>query len=48
MKFLELLKRVKAMLEEIPENHTGEVVMKFQLNQGGVRDSQLIISKTFK
>ena len=48
MKFLDLLKRVKAMLEEVPEKHTGEVTMKFQLNQGGVRDSQLTISKTFK
>ena len=31
MKFLDLLKRVKAMLEEVPEKHTGEVTMKFQL-----------------
>ena len=49
MKFIDLLIRLKAMLEEtgeVPPGHTGEITVKLQLNQGGIRDGQLIVSKS--
>ena len=51
MKFIDLLIRLKAMLEEtgeVPPGHTGEITVKLQLNQGGIRDGQLIVSKSIK
>jgi hypothetical protein len=51
MKFLDTLKRIKMILDEageVPDRHTGEITVKLQLNQGGVRNGQLIVSKSVK
>jgi hypothetical protein len=51
MKLLDLLKQVYGVLNDckkVPPYHTGEVTIKLQVNQGGVRDGQVIISTSVK